>query len=74
MVYEQSINRNYGEFGSREAQIKQKLRWLEHQGLSSFTYVSHVCFILLSGNQRVLDSARHVFLQESRLPPTRLVE
>ena len=74
MVYEQSINHNYREFGSPEAQVKEKLLWLEAQGLSSFGYVSHVCFILVCGNQRILDDAKHVFLQVSRLPPTRLVE
>ena len=73
LVYDQSINRAGGR--GRKSQIKTKLECLEQDGLRGFAYVSNVvCFILVSRSDQVLCNAKHTLLQESRLPPDRLVD
>jgi hypothetical protein len=69
LVFDQSIDRQYP---SRD-QIEAKLSWLAERCVYGVTYESHACFVLVSATQSVLEKASETLLQESHLPPARLV-
>ena len=68
MVFDQSLPR-----GSERQQLHNKLQAFSVEGLHSFAYVSHACFIFLGIDKSLLESAFKVILKESRLPISRFL-
>ena len=66
LVFDQSLAR-----GRERQQLNQKMAFLEQQGVFSFAYVSHACFILMSASQELMKKAWEAVLGESRLPIAR---
>lgn len=69
LVFDQSIDRSH----SPREQIEAKLSWLAERGVQGVTYQSHVCFVLVSASQPVLDKALETLARESCLPSSRFV-
>lgn len=68
LVFDQSLAR-----GKERAGVERKIEHLRSQGVLSFAYCSHACFIVAGHNDRLVDRAYRQLLQESGLPETRFV-
>jgi hypothetical protein len=68
LTFDQSLLR-----GRERQTISAKLTYFQKAGLSSFAYVSHACFVVLSANAGVCQSAQ-ARLRGSGLPRERVVD
>ena len=69
LVFDQSVDRKHPPC----EQIEAKLSWLAERDVYGVTYQSHVCFVLVSATQVVLEKALQTLAKESGLPRSRFV-
>lgn len=67
LVFDQSVPR-----GKERKAVAAKLTYFRERGLHGFAYLSHACFLVLSGSESVCRAARKHLLA-SHLPKARLV-
>ena len=67
LVFDQSVPR-----GKEPKAVREKLTYFRDRGLYGFAYLSHACFLILSGSESVCRTARKHLLA-SHLPEARLV-
>ena len=67
LVFDQSVPRG----GERKA-IEEKLKYFHERNICGFAYLSHACFVVLSGSETACLTAR-LRLLASNLPSSRLV-
>ena len=67
LVFDQSVPR-----GNERKAIAAKLAYFRERGIHGFAYLSHACFLVLSGSESVCRAAQQQLLV-SHLPKTRLV-
>jgi hypothetical protein len=67
LVFDQSVAR-----GRERQSVDGKLAYFHERGVSSFAYLSHACFVVLSANELALDAASD-HLRETGLPSTRIL-
>jgi hypothetical protein len=68
LVFDQSLGR-----GKEGKQLKNKLAFLENQGVLGIAYLSHACFVLMSKNSSILEAALKTLKRESLLPENRFL-
>lgn len=68
LVFDQSLAR-----GQEREQLARKMTFLEENGILSFAYVSHACFILMAKDRGLFGRAWEVVQEKSRLPETRFL-
>ena len=73
LVYDQSINRD-DEYGTPREQISGKLNALREAHIHAAAYLSHIAFIWVSDDPRVVSAATRKALMASKLPPARFVD
>ena len=72
MVFDQSLSRAAEDV--RREEVRRKLNELRARGLFGFAYYSHVCFLVLSKDESLVNEARNRLNQGLGLPRSRLVE
>ncbi len=68
LVFDQSVPR-----GNERKAVAAKLTYFRENGLQGFAYLSHACFLVLSGSESACRAARKHLLA-SHLPKARLVD
>jgi len=68
LVFDQSLQR-----GRESTAMLGKLRTLMSDGIYSFAYISHACFILAGHDKELIENARFHVQSESKLPTSRFL-
>lgn len=69
LVFDQSVQR-----GSEQISIEKKLNLFKKIGIHGFAYLSHACFLILTGTNSVRDEACERLISCSGLPRSRFVQ
>jgi hypothetical protein len=70
LVFDQSVPNGIPDV--KREYIARKLEYFCQEGISGFAYISHTCFVVLSGSESTCEAAR-AHLLASHLPQSRLV-
>jgi hypothetical protein len=68
LVFDQSLPR-----GGEPAALLEKLKLLLAEGIHSFAYVSHACFVVAGHDRTLVEKARAHVQSESKLPASRFL-
>jgi hypothetical protein len=68
LVFDQSLAR-----GNEREQLQRKLDMLLSSSIYGVAYVSHACFMLLSCDKILIETATETLIKESRLPVNRFI-
>jgi hypothetical protein len=68
LVFDQSLAR-----GKEREQLQRKLDSLLADGIYGVAYVSHACFMLISCNKKLIETATKLLLKKSLLPVNRFI-
>jgi hypothetical protein len=68
LTFDQSLAK-----GREREQVDDKMIFLNKNGISSFSYISHACFILYSLNHKLIMEAAEVIRIKSNLPKNRFL-